>query len=103
MNRWNIPAWLETEVLLRDTSCIYCRIDFSIPAASRGEKPSWEHIVNDETIINRQNISRCCMSCNSSKGAKNVAIWHESAYCKRKGISKLTVAQVVREALANGN
>lgn len=103
MNRWNIPAELETEVLLRDTSCIYCGIDFSMLATSRGAKPSWEHIVNDETIINRQNISRCCMSCNSSKGAKNLTIWLESTYCKHKGISKLTVAQVVREALENVN
>ena len=72
VNRWNIPRWLELEVLARDTKCVYCGIDFSLPSAARGAKPSWEHIVNDERIINRENIARCCMSCNASKGAMDL-------------------------------
>lgn len=100
MNRWNIPAWLEQEVLARDSSCVYCRVDFSLPATTRGAKPSWEHIVNDVKIVTRQNIARCCMSCNASKGAKDLQAWLASHYSRRKGISELSVAQVVREALS---
>jgi hypothetical protein len=101
VNRWHIPAWLESEVLARDTYCVYCRIDFSMASSSRGAKPSWEHIVNDERIINRENIARCCMSCNASKGAKELRQWLDSNYCRRKGITTSAVAAVVREALSN--
>ena len=101
MNRWNIPAWLEQEVVARDPACVYCGIDFSLPSATRGAKPSWEHIVNDARIVTRQNIARCCMSCNASKGAKELRAWLASSYCRRKGIVEGAVAQVVREALSS--
>ncbi len=39
------------------------------------------------------------MSCNASKGAKELQVWLESAYCKRKGIRVGSVAEVVRNAL----
>ena len=100
MNRWNIPAWLEREVMARDLACIYCGTDFSLPSASRGTRPSWEHIVNDARIITPGNIARCCMSCNASKGAKELSLWLASHYCERKGITEKTVAQVVRGALS---
>jgi hypothetical protein len=100
VNRWNIPDWLELEVLARDATCIYCGVDFSRPASTRGAKPSWEHIVNDASIVTRENIARCCMSCNASKGAKELEAWLQSTYCKRKGISEETVAKVVQDALA---
>ena len=100
VNRWNIPPSLELEVVARDGTCVYCRVDFSKLSAVRGEKPSWEHIVNDARIITAQNIARCCMSCNASKGAKELSAWLASNYCQRKGISTASVAQVVRDALA---
>jgi hypothetical protein len=62
---------------------------------------TWEHIVNDARIINRENIARCCVSCNSSKGTKEVSEWLESNYCKKRGITKESVAQVVKSALAS--
>jgi 5-methylcytosine-specific restriction endonuclease McrA len=96
MNRWNIPAWLEREILLRDKCCVYCNAVFD--AAIR---PSWEHIVNDARIVTRENISLCCRACNSSKGVKPLATWLESAYCKRRGISVETVAEVVKKVLVN--
>jgi len=101
VNRWNIPARLEQEVLARDTACVYCTVDFSLPSATRGTNPSWEHIVNDARIVTLKNIARCCMSCNASKGAKELKAWLASNYCKRKGITESTVAQVVRDALSN--
>ena len=100
VNRWNIPDWLEQEVLARDTDCVYCGIDFSFPISIRGTKPSWEHIVNDASIVTRENIARCCISCNASKGTKELEPWLQSKYCKRKCINKASVAQAVRNALS---
>ena len=99
MNRWNIPAALEAEVLARDARCIYCSTDFSLPSASRGAVPSWEHIINDASIITAENIARCCNSCNASKGAKVLSQWLSSAYCVRRGISASSMATVALEAL----
>jgi hypothetical protein len=100
MNRWNIPPALEQEVLARDTKCIYCAVQFARDASPEGARPSWEHIVNDSRIVTRENIARCCRSCNSSKGTKSLLDWLASAYCRRKGITEGTVAQVVRDALS---
>jgi hypothetical protein len=100
MNRWNIPTWLEREVLARDAACVYCRLDFSLPGATRGARPCWEHIVNDASLVTRQNIARCCMSCNASKGNRELRQWLASSYCTRKGIAESTVAPVVRDALS---
>jgi 5-methylcytosine-specific restriction endonuclease McrA len=98
MNRWNIPAWLEAEVIQRDRSCVYCGVQFLAIPTKRGQRPSWEHIVNDARIVTRESIARCCISCNASKGAKDLAAWVESRYCTGLGISESTVAPVVREA-----
>jgi hypothetical protein len=99
MNRWKIPDWLEREVIQRDRACVYCRVSFEITSSQVGDWPSWEHIVNDARIITRENIVLCCRSCNSSKGSKLLEIWLESSYCKRRGISKDSVAMVVRHSL----
>ena len=100
MNRWNIPDWLEREVKNRDSSCVYCRVKFGSSEETRGSRATWEHIVNDAKLVNRENIARCCFSCNSSKGTKKLSDWLESDYCRTRGITKDTVAQVVRRALA---
>jgi hypothetical protein len=99
VNKWNIPGWLEQEVIARDQNCVYCGIEFSVTIGKRGSRASWEHIVNDERIVNRQNIARCCISCNASKGAKELSVWLKSAYCERRGITEGTVADVVKRAL----
>ena len=101
MNRWNIPAELEQLVLARDSRCVYCGLDFSLGAPTRGMQPSWEHIVNDERIVSEQNIARCCISCNASKGARLLEDWLQARYCLRKGISPDTVSWVVQRALAD--
>ena len=100
VNRWNIPDWLEREVTERDRNCVYCGIEFVSTNETRKSKPTWEHIVNDARIINRENIARCCVSCNASKGAKDLADWLESNYCKQREIKKENVAEVVKKALA---
>jgi hypothetical protein len=98
MNNWNIPDSLEREVRDRDRECIYCRIELG-PSEKRNSIATWEHIVNDARIVSRENIARCCFSCNASKGAKKLSDWLESKYCKKRGITKGTVAEVVRRAL----
>ena len=100
MNRWNIPDWLEREVIERDPCCVYCGIEFVPANEARKTKPSWEHIVNDARIVNQENIARCCVTCNASKGAKDLAVWLESNYCRKRGIKKETVAEAVKRALA---
>lgn len=99
MNRWNIPDWLEREVTERDRCCVYCGLEFVPTNAKKRYKPSWEHIINDAGILTRENIARCCISCNASKGKRNLADWLESKYCMTRGITAGSVAEVVRTAL----
>jgi hypothetical protein len=58
MNRWNIPDELEGEIIERDGMCVYCGVAFDVADPRRG-RPSWEHIINDEAIVTRENIARC--------------------------------------------
>jgi len=99
MNRWNIPTWLEQEVLARDTRCIYCAVEFAGIAIERRCRPSWEHIINDAKIITRENIALCCIGCNASKGARPLAVWLESKYCKSRGITAASIAEIARAVL----
>ena len=98
MNRWGIPNWLETEVRARDTVCVYCRIPLVETAAANGSRKSvatWEHIINDASIVTRENIARCCNSCNARKASKDPVDWLGSDYCKTKRINESSVADVV--------
>lgn len=102
MNNWNIPDWLEKEVQERDRNCVYCGTEMTEKPGRKGPRKTaatWEHIVNDARIVTRENIARCCAACNSSKGTKRLADWLKSDYCKNKGITEETVAEVVRKAL----
>ena len=102
MNNWNIPAGLEKEVSERDKTCVYCGIQMIEKMPPRGHRKAvatWEHIINDASIVTRENIARCCVACNSSKGTKKLSELIQSSYCKKLGISKDTVAEVVKEAL----
>jgi hypothetical protein len=99
MNRWKIPDWLEREVIERDQRCVYCGVEFDTRSAFRRDRPSWEHIINDARIMTRENIARCCIGCNASKGTKKLADWLESRFCKARGINRDSVACVVKLAL----
>ncbi len=101
MNQWSIPDWLEKEVIERDKICVYCRNEFLPASESKKQIATWEHIVNDARIVTRENISRSCFSCNSSKGAKELSVWLESKYCQNKSINKYNVALVIQQALKN--
>ena len=102
MNNWGIPQWLEKEVKERDRACVYCGVKMIKqipPSGSRKAVATWEHIINDSSIITRENIARCCVACNSSKGTRKLSDWMQSSYCKKRGINKDTVADVVKKAL----
>ena len=101
-NNWNIPDWLEIEVRERDTVCVYCGKSFTPAKVSTKAAASWEHIINDEKIITRENIALCCRGCNSSKGQKQLSIWLQSKYCKEHGITPESVAPIIKHAIANG-
>jgi hypothetical protein len=96
-NQWGIPNAVATAVIKRDTRCIYCCLIFD--RSTRATAPSWEHIVNDETIITLANIALCCIGCNASKGTKSLADWLGSKYCQSRGITAETIAQVARDHL----
>ena len=105
MNRWGIPAWLEQEVLARDTHCIYCGVQLhhqSGPGTDRKSRATWEHIINDASIRTRANIALCCTSCNASKGVKSLSAWLGSKYCEARGITEHTIAEIARRHLSEG-
>ena len=102
MNRWGIPDRLEKEVKGRDKACVYCGIQMieqMPPHGPRKGVATREHIINDASIVTRENVARCCVACNSSKGTKKLSDWIQSSYCKKRGINKDTVAEVVKNAL----
>ncbi len=101
-NNWNIPSWLEDEVRKRDKLCVYCGVKFTPAKVSRKTTASWEHIINDATIITRENIALCCCGCNASKGQKQISIWLQSPYCKEREITPDSVALVVKQAIETG-
>jgi len=98
MNRWKIPDWLEREIIERDRRCVYCGVVFRHRQRSSKRRPSWEHIINDARIVTRENIARCCVACNASKGTKGLEDWLESKYCRTRGITRDSVASVVKSA-----
>ena len=100
-NRWGIPTEVENYVRSRDQNCVYCNQPFDEDSKNRKHKASWEHIVNDIRINGIDNIALCCVSCNASKGAKDLETWLKSNYCINNNITRETVASVVRNALEN--
>ena len=101
-NSWNIPLWLEAEVRARDATCVYCGISFTTASVSKKSAASWEHIINDETIVTRENIALCCCGCNASKGQKELSVWLQSKYCVERGIAEESVAPIIKQAIAVG-
>jgi len=93
-NNWNIPDWLEKKIRHRDKTCIYCGVKFK---NNNYDRASWEHIENDASKISELNIALCCRACNSSKGTKDIEDWLNAEYCKKKNITKKTVAGIVRK------
>ncbi len=100
--RWKIPRDLATFVISRDISCIYCHRAFEPPSGARAGCPSWEHIINDVSIVSASNIALCCVGCNASKGTKSLENWLNSTYCRVRGITSESMAAVAVNALGTG-
>jgi hypothetical protein len=101
-NNWNIPKELEDEIRERDKVCVYCGCEFTPAKIRKKTALSWEHIINDASIINKENIALCCCGCNASKGRKRLSEWLETKYCKERGININTVTEIVKEAINKG-
>ena len=99
-NRWGIPKEVENIVIERDKKCVYCGVEFSTSENNRKARQSWEHI-NDVKINGADNIALCCVSCNASKGSKDLKEWLNSNYCLKKGITEESVSTGVRKYLSS--
>lgn len=69
----------------------------------RGAAATWGHIINDVTVVTRENIARCCVACNASKGTRPLAEWIESRYCRERGNTADIVAEIVNTAFRASN
>jgi 5-methylcytosine-specific restriction endonuclease McrA len=96
-NRWGIPKEVENIVIERDKKCVYCGVEFSTSENNRKARQSWEHIINDIKLNSVDNIALCCVSCNASKGSKDLKEWLNSNYCLKKGITEKSVSTVVKK------
>jgi hypothetical protein len=94
MNQWGIPNDIEVEVLKRDKKCVYCNCTFL--NSIRKKQASWEHIINDIKITTLENIARCCIGCNASKGNKTLKVWINSKYCIERNIKLETMAPIIK-------
>ncbi|MFC1454751.1 hypothetical protein ACFLQI_01540 [Candidatus Undinarchaeota archaeon] len=59
-----------------------------------------EHF-DDDCVVHpsKEKIAMCCMSCNTSRGAKRISDWFNSVYCRERNINEDTVASIVKEWL----
>jgi hypothetical protein len=101
--KYGIPDLIVRHAAWRDKSCVYCKLRFRVGTRSRKNLASWEHM--DAYSVKHPkvwNIVLCCGSCNSSRGPKGLAEWFDSAYCRKKNISRQTVAIVIQRYLKRG-
>lgn len=102
-NSYGIPPGVENQIRERDTTCVYCGVKmkpFSRSKGSRSSMATIEHLHNGEPWDELWNLAICCWACNGSKGVKPLSEWFETEYCRKKKISKATVARVVREFMS---
>src|SRR5271157_2011837 len=99
--KYDIPDLVVSQEARRDKSCVYCKLKFRTGVRSRKNLASWEHM-DDNSLRHPRvwNIALCCGSCNTSRGPKGLTEWFDSAYCRKKNISRQTVAPVIRRYLA---
>ena len=101
MNRFGIPAPIERRLRARDASCVYCLRAFG---AARTDRPTIEHLNEKPPFhwrdgLREDGLALCCVSCNSSRGAKSLRAWFQTPYCTQRGITSETVAEPVRQYL----
>jgi 5-methylcytosine-specific restriction endonuclease McrA len=100
LNKYGIPIKTEEKVRQRDKHCVYCHVAMKQCISLKGlrsDSATIEHIDNDGSLIDEDNIAICCWACNSSKGTKALLDWFNSPYCKEKNINKETVAPPIKK------
>jgi len=101
-NVYGIGHDLEKKLRATHKKCVFCGIAMKTHAHSKGtpgDKATFEHLDNNGSMNKENNVVMCCGSCNSSKGTKSLATWLKSDYCKKYGITKNSVASVVKKYL----
>ena len=98
-NNYKIPKKLALAVAWRDRVCVYCGSAFSSIGPSGNRRSSWEHIINDQSLVTPENIALCCTGCNGSKGDMSLEDWLRTDYCAKNSVSELTLAPVALAAL----
>jgi hypothetical protein len=99
-NSYRIPSDIENAIRTRDVQCVYCRKAMFLPTPSKS-RAGWatiEHLDHLPPFAYRvgqteDDFAIACGSCNSSRGAKPLAIW-----VANRGIAD-TVAPVIKAYL----
>ena len=82
-NQYGIPLDVEQRLRARDTSCVYCRRQFS--TEDRRGWPTIEHLSEKLPFrwnkgLTEDGLAICCWSCNSSRGQKTLHDWFRSRF-----------------------
>ena len=107
---FGIPDGVLSEIMERDKKCVYCHKAMIYPYIRENAKDSAtiEHLSPEPPFhwsdeMQENNIVMCCGSCNSSRGAKQLANWFNSSYCLARNINENTVAEPVKNYLQREN
>lgn len=103
---FGIPSDVLSEIMERDKKCVYCHKIMIYPYIKENAKDSAtiEHLSPEPPFhwsdgMEANNIVMCCGSCNSSRGAKQLADWFKSPYCLAENINENNVAAAVKDYL----
>lgn len=101
-NLYGIPIDVEERLRARDTSCVYCRRQFS--TEERRGWPTIEHLSEKPPFhwgqgLKEDGLAICCWSCNSSRGQKTLRDWFRTRFCQERSIGPDTVAAPVQRFL----
>ena len=97
-NNYGLPSAALDKIYERDVVCVYCRKVMTAHTKNYPRKDWYtiEHLNYLPPWNNPETVVMCCWSCNSSRGAKKLMTWFGVEYCIKRGISKDSVTQTVR-------
>jgi hypothetical protein len=100
-NIYGIPDEALDRIRERDRTCVYCHKPMFL-FGSKEPRTDWatiEHLDHLPPWDDPTTVAICCVSCNSSRGARLLPDWFGREYCVSRGISEESVAQPVRDFL----
>ena len=105
-NQFGIPENELQKIRNRDKKCVYCHKIMINPYNSKNHKDSAtiEHLNPLPPFywkegMQIENITICCGSCNSSRGAKKLYDWFKTKYCVERNINENTISNPVKKYL----